>query len=93
MTKTTKILLVVSLTSFLVSLTGALWGLFLPVGVICFGLFMISKLLEGEVTRFDEEQRSRIARVERPNGSAPEPASGVEHEGHGHRLVTANHSR
>jgi len=32
MTKTTKFLLAVSLISFAISITGALWGLFLPAG-------------------------------------------------------------
>jgi len=65
MTKTTKIILGISLTSFALSLTGVLWGLFLPVAVIFFGLFLISNALAKEVARFDEEQASRISLAEK----------------------------
>ncbi len=63
MNKTTKILLTISLTSFFASLTGALWGFFLPVGAISLGLFMIFKLLGKETELFDEEQRLRLAKA------------------------------
>ena len=59
MTKTTKILLTVSLISFAISLTGAVWGLFLPAGAVTFGLFMISNMLGKEAALFDEEQHLR----------------------------------
>jgi hypothetical protein len=61
MNKATKILLAISLTSFLASLTGALWGLFLPLGAVSLGLFMIFNLLGKETELFDEEQRTRVA--------------------------------
>jgi len=63
MNKATKILLTISLTSFLASLTGALWGLFLPVGAIFFGLFMIFNALGTETELFDAEQRARMAKA------------------------------
>ena len=65
MTKTTKILLAVSLISFAMSLTGVLWGLFLPVGAIFFGLFMVFNVLAKEMAVFDEEQRLRFAQAEK----------------------------
>jgi hypothetical protein len=61
MTKTTKILLVISLTAFALGFTGVLWALGRPVGAICFGLFMISKVLEKETALYDQEQRLRLA--------------------------------
>jgi hypothetical protein len=64
MNTTTKILLTISLASFLTSLTGMLWGVFLPVGAIFLGLFMIFNLLEKETALFDAEQRLRISLAE-----------------------------
>ena len=85
MNKTTKILLTISLTSFSASLTGALWGFFVPVGAIFLGLFMIFKLLGKETELFDEEQRMRFAkatesactpqRSQRMPGTIPLPAT------------------
>src|SRR3954470_6987149 len=63
MNKTTKILLTISLTSFLASLSGALWGFFIPAGAVFFGLFMIFNLLAKETELFDEEQRMRVEQV------------------------------
>jgi len=57
MTTRTKLLLAISLASFLLSATGILWGLFLPVGAIVLGLFLIFNLLGKEAALFDEEQR------------------------------------
>jgi hypothetical protein len=65
MTKQAKILLGVSLAAFAVSATGILWGLFLPVGAVFLGLFLISNLLGRELAQFDEEQRLRLERAER----------------------------
>jgi hypothetical protein len=60
MTRTTKILLLLSLTFFLVGLTGVRGAIGLPLGAICLGLSMISKVMEKEAARFDEEQHSRL---------------------------------
>jgi len=67
MTTKTKIVLGVSLTAFLLSLTGALWGIFLPVGAIFFGLFMIFYTLGKEAASFDEEQHLRASLAEKNN--------------------------
>jgi hypothetical protein len=61
MTKLSKILLLASLILFAASLTGAAWGLFLPLGVVCLGLSLISLLLAKESTLFDREQALRSA--------------------------------
>jgi hypothetical protein len=74
MTIKSKILLAVSLTAFGVSLTGVLWGLFLPVGAIVFGQFMIFALLGKETALFDEEQQLRFSLAEK-NASSPQLAS------------------
>jgi hypothetical protein len=63
MNKTTKILLTISLTSFLASVTGALWGFFLPVGAIFFGLFMIFNALGTETELFNAEQRTQVTKA------------------------------
>lgn len=65
MTTKTKALLGISLISFAISLTGVLWGLFLPVGAIVFGLFMIFYILGKESALFDEEQRLRRSLAEK----------------------------
>ncbi len=69
MTKTTKILLAISLTAFAVGFTNILWGVGTPLGAVFLGLFLISKLLEKETTLFDEEQRLRITLAERNTAS------------------------
>jgi hypothetical protein len=73
MTTKTKILLGVSLTAFLLSLTGMLWGFVLPVGAISFGLFMIFNMLGRETALFDEEQRLRVSMAVK-NASAVQPS-------------------
>lgn len=80
MKKTTKVLLTVSLTSFALSLTGMLWGLFLPVGAVLFGLFMIFNVLAKETDLFDKEhclrtmwaeQNASVVRVSQKVSNAP----------------------
>src|SRR5690242_5777341 len=61
----TKILLAVSLTTLALGFTDVLWGLGKPVGAICFGLFMIFKLLENETELFDQEEQLRLAQAAR----------------------------
>jgi hypothetical protein len=65
MTKTTKVLLAISISAFALGFTNILWGLGRPVGAIFLGLFMIFKLLEKEMALFDEEQRRNLALAER----------------------------
>jgi hypothetical protein len=64
MTKITKILLAISLTAFVIGSTGILWGIGTPVGAICFGLFMISKVLEKEALLHSRELAMRHAWAE-----------------------------
>jgi len=75
----TKVLLAISLTSFLISATGILWGLFLPVGAIVFGLFIIFNILGKESDLFDEEQRLRTALAEK-NASTPKSSQKSRNE-------------
>ncbi len=75
----TKILLALSLTSFAISPTGICWGLFLPIGAILFGLFMIFNMLEKESALFDEEQRSRSALAEKMNQSQNQKSENSVH--------------
>lgn len=77
MTTKTKVLLGISLASFLISATGVLWGLFLPVGAIVLGLFMVFNMLAKESALFDEEQRLRRSLAEK-NPSTMERNPGDE---------------
>ena len=77
MTTTTKTLLAVSLAGFAVgAFTNVLWGMGTPIGAVCLGLFVISKLLEKEVAKFDEEQRLNLQRT------AAGPVTVQSDEGH-----------
>jgi hypothetical protein len=85
MKRTTKALLtgcIVSLVSGLVvsaniiKVPNAAAGVYvlLPTGAILFGLFLISKALEKETTRYDEEQLANRNRAQRAEvESPPEP--------------------
>jgi hypothetical protein len=64
MTKTTKILLTVSLAAFALGCTNVLGGIGTPFGAIFFGLFLIFRILEKEMALFDKEQELRIALAE-----------------------------
>jgi hypothetical protein len=91
MTKTTKILLAISLVAFALGFTDILWGFGRPVGAIFLGWFMIFKLLEKEMALFDEEQRSNVALAERNRisviGSASSP---VPERANAARLIPAS---
>ena len=76
MTTKTKIVLGVSLTAFSLSLTEALWGIFMPVGAIFLGLFMNFFMLEKEAALFDEEQCLRVSLAEK-NDSKIKPPQGA----------------
>jgi hypothetical protein len=76
MTKTTKILLAISLSAFALGFTDILWGLGRPVGAIFFGLFMIFKLLEKEMALYDEEERLRLSQASKHIQSAADERRG-----------------
>ena len=93
MCKTTKILLTLAVAGLvsglafvtgLVKVEGAAWlYVALPAGAICFGLFLISKLLEKESALFDEEQRLLLAAARSAAGNrapiaAPQKRCGSE---------------
>src|SRR5262245_11980439 len=76
MKRTTKGLLIACIVSLvgglvlslgLIQVPNAAAGLYvlLPAGAVLFGLFLISKALEKETTRYEEEQRANRERAER----------------------------
>ena len=83
MTKLPKFFLIVSLTTFAVGTIVCLtnvnvhpcWMVALPLGAVFFGLFLNAYLLQGEMTKFDEETRLRFEWVKR---HAPRKTSGRE---------------
>jgi hypothetical protein len=75
MTKTTKILLAISLSGFALGSSGLLWGFGVPVGAIFLGCFMVFKLLEKEVALYDEEQKLREVEATRPSQYVQNPQS------------------
>jgi len=75
MTKITKFLLAISLIAFGLGFTHILWGFGMPVGAICFGLFMIFRILGKEAAKYDEEQRLRVAEAMRVSMEAPRTAA------------------
>jgi hypothetical protein len=83
MTTKAKVLLGISLASFLISATGVLWGLFLPVGAIAFGLFLIFNLLGKESALFEEEQRLRTSLAEKNASTVQNPQ-----KAHGEALLS-----
>ena len=96
MTKTTKTLLVLTAVNLiaglvfatnLVNVHEAVWlYVAMPAGAICLGLFLISKLLEKEIARYDAEQQNILNAATRP----PErQASSAPSAGH-HTLAKAH---
>ena len=94
MKRTTKALLsgcVVNLVAGLlvsadiIKIPNAVVGVYvlLPVGAILFGLFLISKAFEKEMTRYDEEQRANrdsAQRTEEKDSHAPDHPPIHHHE-------------
>lgn len=87
MSKTTKILLVLSislLSAGLVFVTGvvtvgdavALYAA-LPAGAILFGLFLIALSLQSETALFDEEQRRKIGAISSARPAVQKPCCGA----------------
>ena len=66
MTLLTKILLAAALAGLAVGFaTNFLWKIGLPLGAVCLGLFLISKILERESALYDQEHRMRLALAEK----------------------------
>jgi len=78
MTKTSKMLLTISVIAFAAGCANVLGGVGTPIAAVFFGLFMIFNMLEKEMTLFDEEQRLRVELAENmktlPQGTPKEPA-------------------
>jgi hypothetical protein len=77
MTKTTKLLLGLSIAgvamgvafiSGLVNVHNPAFYVALPGGAICFGLFLISKMLEKETALYDQDQRAALSKVAQVSG-------------------------
>lgn len=74
-----KLLLILAVAGSTIGITVSLsrvrldpaWTVALPGGVVCLGLFLISRLLQNEVARFDDEQRSKIESARCNLASAP----------------------
>ena len=75
MKRTTKALLIACIVSLvggllvsanLIPIPNAIAGVYvlLPAGAVLFGMFLISKALEKETARYDEEQRANRKRIE-----------------------------
>ena len=72
MTRIPKVLLAVSLTAFAVGSVVTYgnpeipvgWTVAMPLGAVCFGLFLVTFMLQREVARHDEEERARLALAE-----------------------------
>ena len=86
MTRIPKVLLAVSLAAFAVGIVAAFgnpgipvgWTVMIPLGAVCCGLFLVTFLLQKEVSRFDEEELARLALAEGDGaGHANEAASTV----------------
>jgi hypothetical protein len=77
MTKTSKILLTISVTAFVLSLTEAGssigWGILRPVGAVAFIAFFISNLLAKEMALYDEEERAKQSQAETSRKEPPKP--------------------
>jgi hypothetical protein len=76
----------------LIKIPNAVAGVYvlLPAGAVLFGLFLISKALEKEVTRYDEEQkanRNSAQRMEEKDSHAPDHPPIHHHE----RLFARSH--
>ena len=95
MKRTTKALLIACIVSLvagllvsadLIKIPNAVAGVYvlLPAGAVLFGLFLISKALEKEMTRYDEEQkanRNSAQRTYEKVSPAPDPPPVRHHEG------------
>ena len=85
---TTKFLLSISLTGWVVGFTtNVLWGIGLPVGAVFFGLFLIFKLLEKESALFDEEHHLRMELA--AQNSTDNPSPGTVRASSTHKTVPA----
>ena len=94
MKRTTKALLIACVVSLVagllvsadfIKMPNAVTGVYvlLPAGAVLFGLFLISKALEKEMTRYDEEQkanRNSARRTEERDSPAPVPPPVHRHE-------------
>jgi len=83
MTRIPKAILAISLTAFAIGGVVTFgspeipvgWTVAMPVGAIFFGFFLVTFMLQKEVTRFDEEERARLKLAERYVARPANPGS------------------
>lgn len=77
MTKLPKILLAICATAFVTGLAVTAgnfdlppaWGVAMPLSAIFFGAFLVTRMLQDEMAKFDEERRAQVARVHRQSAT------------------------
>jgi hypothetical protein len=79
MKKLPSILLMVALVAFVAGLAEGFrpggWGVGVPFGAVFLGLAFITKILQKETVRFDEEERQRQEMAERAEAQPSTPGS------------------
>ena len=85
MTRIPRVLLAVSLAGLAVGSVAVFgnpeipvgWTAAMPFGAVCFGLFLVTFLLQQEVARFDEEEHARLELAERYASKPANKAAGT----------------
>jgi hypothetical protein len=82
MSRLTKSLLALAVGGFVVGLVSAIspgipvvWNVALPLGAVFFGLFLIARMLQSEMVRFDAEEQARLKLVPQTVPSAAATSS------------------
>lgn len=83
MTKLPKTLLAISSTAFVIGLAVTIgnydlptaWTVAMPVSAIFFGGFLVTRILQDEMAKFDEDRRAQLQRINRESpATAVRPA-------------------
>ncbi len=74
MKKLTLILPVLAVLSFVIGIAEGSrpggWGLGVPIGAVCVGLFLVLKVMGHESARYDEERKRTVQDIDRQSGPA-----------------------
>jgi hypothetical protein len=93
MTKTSKILLTISITAFALCFTEAGsnlgWGILRPVGAVAFIAFFITNLLAKEMALYDQEERAKQGQAEHFRKKSPRAVPSLRGVRSSARLETA----
>ncbi len=69
MKKLSRSLLVIALVALVGGFVEAArpggWGIGIPLGVVLFGMFAITRVMGGETERYDAEEQARVAEAEK----------------------------